>query len=165
MIGEATDAAAQALNRWISARGGTGSHEDRQAIQQVRHCIELQGDARFEARPGGVAVQASSNLQRPVHNRLGWREGNGKGRLWYVLPEVWKNEVCKGLDPIAAARTLAKGGMLLPSKSGRNLSRQIRVRFKVMRSTLWIRRIDGGSADGDDETQQRGVFGISREAP
>src|SRR5580658_256344 len=39
------------------------------------------------------------------------------------------------------------------------------VRFKVMRSTLSIRRIDGGSADGDDETQRRGVFGISREAP
>jgi hypothetical protein len=34
------------------------------------------------------------------------------------------------------------------------------VRFKVMRSTLSIRRIDGGSADGDDETQRRGVFGI-----
>src|SRR5271168_3883390 len=40
-----------------------------------------------------------------------------------------------------------------------------RVRFKVMRSTLSIRRIDGGSADGDDETQRRGVFGISQEAP
>src|SRR5271154_6967220 len=39
------------------------------------------------------------------------------------------------------------------------------VRFKVMRSTLSIRRIDGGSAGGDDETQRRGVFGISREAP
>src|SRR5271154_4976221 len=35
------------------------------------------------------------------------------------------------------------------------------VRFKVMRSTLSIRRIDGGSADGDDETQRRGVFGTS----
>ena len=39
------------------------------------------------------------------------------------------------------------------------------VRFKVMRSTLSIRRLDGGSAEGDDETQRRGVFGISREAP
>ena len=35
------------------------------------------------------------------------------------------------------------------------------VQFKVMRRTLSIRRIDGGSADGDDETQRRGVFGIS----
>ena len=40
-----------------------------------------------------------------------------------------------------------------------------RVRFKVMRSMLSIRRIDGGSADGDDEAQRRGVLGISREAP
>ena len=38
---------------------------------------------------------------------------------------------------------------------------ELRVRFKVMGSTLSIRRIDGGSADGDDETQRRGVFGIS----
>jgi hypothetical protein len=34
------------------------------------------------------------------------------------------------------------------------------LRFKVMRSTLSIRRIDGGPADGDDGTQRRGVFGI-----
>jgi hypothetical protein len=39
------------------------------------------------------------------------------------------------------------------------------VRFKVMRSRLPIRRIDGGSADDDDEAQQRGVFGVSGEAP
>jgi hypothetical protein len=39
------------------------------------------------------------------------------------------------------------------------------VRFKVMRSTMPIRQIDGGSADGDDEAQQRGVFGVSRKAP
>ena len=39
------------------------------------------------------------------------------------------------------------------------------VRFKAMRSTVSIRRIDGGSADGDDETQRPGVFGISGEAP
>jgi hypothetical protein len=34
-----------------------------------------------------------------------------------------------------------------------------------MRTTLSIRRIYGGSADGDDETQRRGVFGILEKHP
>jgi hypothetical protein len=28
------------------------------------------------------------------------------------LPEVWRQEICKGLDPLFAARTLAARGML-----------------------------------------------------
>jgi len=44
-----------------------------------------------------------------------------------VTPEAWKTEVCKGLDATAVARTLEKHGMLIRSKSSRDLSRQIRV--------------------------------------
>src|SRR5271163_4531411 len=63
-----------------------------------------------------------------------------------------------------AATVSERDGGLLGKRHGRS-ALLCRVRFKVMRSTLSIRRIDGGSADGDDETQRRGVFGISREAP
>jgi PAS domain S-box-containing protein len=42
-------------------------------------------------------------------------------------------------------------GEPLRDRQGRVIQWYGRVRFKVMRSTLSIRRIDGGSADGDDE--------------
>jgi uncharacterized protein (DUF927 family) len=124
--GEAWDAAAQAFERWTDVRGGTGSHEDRQAVAQVRLCIEQHGDARFDPLPRGV--QGMSNItDRPVHNRLGWRKGEGKLRLWFVTPECWKNDVCKGLDPVAVARTLARRGMLRRPKVGKDLTRHIRI--------------------------------------
>jgi uncharacterized protein (DUF927 family) len=123
---EAWDAAALALGCWINARGGIGSHEDRQAIEQVRLVIEQHGDARFEPltrTPRGLSPDAN----RPVPNRLGWRLGAGAAQHWFVTPEAWKTEVCKGLDSAAVGRALAKHGMLLRPKVGRDLSFKISV--------------------------------------
>ena len=131
--GDAWDAAAQALVGWIKARGGTGSHEEAVAIAQVRHCIELHGEARFEPLARGPAGMANITPPHPVANRLGWKTGEGKSQLWFVSPEAWKSEVCQGLDPVASARALAKRGMLLPSKSSRNLSRQIKIEKRPTR--------------------------------
>ena len=38
----------------------------------------------------------------------GWR----KGGEWWVLPNIWRMEVCDGLDPVVVARALAGRGML-----------------------------------------------------
>ena len=35
------------------------------------------------------------------------------------MSEVWKSEVCAGLDPTAVAKTLAKRGMLKPGSGGK----------------------------------------------
>jgi putative DNA primase/helicase len=101
--GEARQAAILAFNRWLEKRGGTGSHEERQAIEQVRLMIEQHGEARFEHVDGSASG---------VRDRLGWRKGERADREWYVPPEVWKTEFCNGLDPTFVARTLAGRGML-----------------------------------------------------
>jgi uncharacterized protein (DUF927 family) len=82
--GEAREAAAWALKRWIDARGGTEPAEVRQAIEAVRHFIEAHGEARFDDLDDPDA--------RPVPNRAGWRKGAGEDRRWLILPEVWKQE-------------------------------------------------------------------------
>jgi putative DNA primase/helicase len=89
--GEARAAAVWALRDWIAMRGGTEPAEVRQAIEQVRLFIEQHGDARFELPDGSDA--------RPVANRAGWRKGSGPDREWWVPPQVWKSEICLGLDP------------------------------------------------------------------
>jgi uncharacterized protein (DUF927 family) len=64
----------------------------------------MHGDSRFE-RIGDADA-------RPVNNRAGWRKGDGTERIWMVPPEVWKAELCAGLNPTMVARTLADRGML-----------------------------------------------------
>lgn len=108
---EAEAAAAKALADWIGSRGGSEPAEIRESIAKVRQFFEAHGDTRFE--------QIGDIEARPVTNRVGWRKGSGEERVWLVLPESWKNEVCTGLDPVATARVLAERGMLRPDRQGK----------------------------------------------
>jgi putative DNA primase/helicase len=107
---EARDAASWALARWIEARGGIEPAEVRQAIAQVRHFIEAHGEARFDS--------ADDPDARPVQNRAGWRKGAGEDRRWLIFPEVWKLDVCAGLDAKFVACVLADRGMLAKASDG-----------------------------------------------
>ena len=102
--GEAREAAAWALEQWIKGRGGTDPAEVRQAIAQVRLFIEAHGAARFD--------DLGKCDARPAPNRAGWRKGAGEDQRWLIPPEVWKAEVCAGLDAKFVARVLASRGML-----------------------------------------------------
>jgi uncharacterized protein (DUF927 family) len=107
---EARNAAAWALRRWIEARGGTEPNEVRQGVEAVRYFIEAHGEARFDSLDARDA--------RPVSNRAGWRKGAGDDRRWLILPEVWKQEVCAGLDPKFVAGEVAKRGALTRGSDG-----------------------------------------------
>jgi uncharacterized protein (DUF927 family) len=102
--GEATAAAADALSRWIEARGGTEAAETRQAVEQVRAYIEQHGESRFQPVDEPDA--------KPVLNRLGLRKGRGAEREWWVLPQMFRTELCNGLDAQQVARILSERGML-----------------------------------------------------
>ena len=52
--GEAQRAAVWAFKRWLETRGGTGSHEENQAIEQVRLMMVQHGEARFECADGSL---------------------------------------------------------------------------------------------------------------
>jgi uncharacterized protein (DUF927 family) len=103
---EARAAAAWALAQWVDGRGGTEPAEVRQAIEQVRLFIEQHGESRFDP------VDDAAAAARPINNRAGWRKGGGTAREWLIPPEVWKSEICAGLDSTFVARTLAERGML-----------------------------------------------------
>src|SRR5271166_1976754 len=111
--GEALRAAVWAFKRWVETRGGAGSHEERQAIEQVRLTIVKHGEARFECVDGSAPA---------VRDRLGWRKGEGDQREWWVPAETWKAEFCDGLDAAFAARTLAARGMLRRQGDKKNLA-------------------------------------------
>jgi putative DNA primase/helicase len=108
--GEARDAAAWAFGGWIEARGGTEPAEVPQAVETVRHFIEVNDEARFDNLDDPDA--------RAVVNRAGWRKGAGEDRRRLIPPEVWKQDICAGLDTTFVAGVLAARGALLKASDG-----------------------------------------------
>jgi putative DNA primase/helicase len=108
--GEAASAAGLALSSWINERGGTDAGEIRDAISTVRLFIEQYGDARFELM--------DDNQGRAIPNRAGYRRGEGEQRQWLIPPEVWKSEICAGLDAKFVAKTLSMRGMIERASDG-----------------------------------------------
>jgi len=144
--GEATAAAEFALAQWLAARGGRGPAETLSAIRQVRLFIEKHGVARF---------QPVDNTATMVMNRAGWRQGNGEQQEWLILPEVWKSEVCAGLEPVTVAKALADQGMLAKASDG--YQKNHRIEGRQMRLYTITARILAGL---DDESGVADVAGV-----
>jgi uncharacterized protein (DUF927 family) len=116
--GEAARAAARCFADWVATRpGGAGPGEDAAALRQVRAFIEAHGASRFEALAG---QEGAPEEARPVPNRAGFRR-QGEGGAWeyLILSEAWRTEVCRGLDPIAAAKAVDAAGFLRRGGDGR----------------------------------------------
>jgi len=80
----------------------------------VRRFIELHGTSRFE--PMGDLISKNyvgEEITARVVNRAGFRRSGADGVEYLILPEVWKAEVCAGLDATAVAKTLNKRGLLI----------------------------------------------------
>lgn len=108
--GAAIDAAGRCFNAWIEARpAGIGMSEDAQMLRQVRGWFGLHGDARFTDWH-----RADDDHAPKTMNRAGWRKAikttTGLEELigyeWFVLPDVFRTEACKGFNERAALRLL-----------------------------------------------------------
>lgn len=124
--GEANSAAKKCFAAWLEAFGGSGNREERAMLSQVRAFFEAHGASRFESmdvpdeanmsgrhgQPGGVEDTAPHRDQRII-NRAGFyrTEPNGN-REFFVLPEAFRLEVCKGLDSSAAVKLLVTHGWI-----------------------------------------------------
>ena len=116
--GEAMQAAIICFKAWLQAFGGEGSKEDRAMIDQVRHFLELHGEARFTDIDRSIV---DDNHAPKTMNKAGFREKNQEGNLEYCCyPEVFKAEICKGFDHRAVARLLIDLGFMTRG-DGRNL--------------------------------------------
>jgi putative DNA primase/helicase len=135
--GAVREAAAWALERWIELRGGSEPSEALHAIQCVRLFIEQHGEARFACLDDADG--------RPVANRAGYRKGNGSAREWWVLPQVWRAEICAGHDPRFVARVLAEAGML--RTQGEGLACKVRIGDTTQRAYVVTAGIFEGAHD------------------
>jgi len=119
--GEAMQAAITCFKAWLQAFGGEGNKEERAMIYQVRHFLELHGEARFTDIERTVV---DDNHTPRTMNKAGFREKNVDGNLeYYCYPEVFKAEICKGFDYRAVARLLIDRGFM--KGDGKNLQPKV----------------------------------------
>ncbi len=119
--GEAMQAALTCFKAWLLAFGGEGNKEERAMLEQVRHFLESHGEARFTDidRP----VVEDNHTPRTM-NKAGFREKNSEGQLeYYCYTEVFKHEICKGVDYRATARLLIGLGFM--KGDGKNLQPKV----------------------------------------
>lgn len=115
--GEAMQAAITCFKAWLQAFGGEGNKEERAMIDQVRHFLELHGEARFTDIERTVV---DDNHTPRTMNKAGFRKKNAEGNLeYYCYPGVFREEICKGFDYRAVARLLIGLGFM--KGDGKNL--------------------------------------------
>lgn len=122
--GTAMDTNARMFREWLERRGTGGSLEGAKAIAQVRGMIEKHGASRFVPwNPAEMPPIPSA----PVQNRMGFVKRDGEQTMFYVMPEAFKREICKGLDPARVARELVTIGAITPDKERQKAATTVRL--------------------------------------
>ncbi len=110
--GESFRATQKCFLSWLEDFGTDGNREDRVIMAQVRAFFESYGASRFDN------VREPNNER--INNRAGFYRTDDEGyRVFMVLPEVFKNELCKGFEPRMSTRVLINAGWLKPAPDGK----------------------------------------------
>jgi len=134
--GESERAARVCFGAWLAARGGAGNGEVSAMLRQVRRFLESHGEGRFTwwhrasddhsaktlHRAGfrrmlnadGKPIKNDAEHQREYGERMAPVDGEGVSEEFFVLPEVFRSEVCQGFDYQAVCRALVDHGCLAP---------------------------------------------------
>jgi len=130
--GEATQAAAECFHAWIEQRGGVENQERSIILSQVRRFFEAHGESRFS--------EWDTQHSRTI-NRAGFKKVSGQGVLYYVLPEIFKEEICAGFECRRVVDTLLAEGCLEPDNNSPSRREYLpglgRSRCYVITPKLW----------------------------
>ncbi|WP_180124576.1 DUF927 domain-containing protein [Acinetobacter sp. YH12097] len=134
--GTAFNAVQKVFNQWLGSFEQVGDYENREIVTHVKAFFEANESSRFEA-----ITPDPDHIER-INNRVGyWKMENGE-KIFYVLPEQFKNEVCKGYDSRKAARALLAYNLLehdtgKTSKTARIPSRKNAVKVYAVKEAIF----------------------------
>ncbi|KGH31349.1 DUF927 domain-containing protein [Comamonas testosteroni] len=141
--GESEDAAKACFDAWLQARGGVGNGEVKAMLRQVRGFLEAHGEGRFTwwhramddhnaktlMRAGfrrlideeGQPIKMQKTVYTPradkeIYDELTAIDGEQTRIEYFVLPEVFRTEICRGFDHKAVCKVLLQHGCLKPDK-------------------------------------------------
>ena len=128
--GEATRAAKVCYQSWLEDRAGTEPHEETQALEQVKGILQRQADAKF------ISFNEYHNRQEIYgfrdHGQVGTRD-------FYVYPEAYRNELCRGLNSKYVTQILSSKGFLRTTPSNNTVLKRVggqSTRFYQIRASL-----------------------------
>ena len=131
--GEAENAAANCLNVWLECRGGPGNLENVRILSQVKTFFEAHGESRFSH----WQAEGSHTI-----NRAGFRKTLNLETQYYVLPEVFRHEICAGWDFHTVSKLLLTEGWIESDNHGKPYRREYlpgigRSRCYVFTNRIW----------------------------
>jgi uncharacterized protein (DUF927 family) len=158
------DAVRLGIQAWINMRGGYGCFEEERAVTAIREFIELH-PSRFQSGLADVDGHAP-------RERAGVKITKD-GRLFYaILPGIWKNEVCQGLNPQAVAKIALQQGFLEPERDAHgevsNLQRKVTLdgcrprAYWISATILGEEAVDQAPDEGDDDGIVRSMDFLKR---
>jgi len=107
--GIATMAAMSLFEQWLETRGELGNREEQQIIDQIQLFFEKSAASRF------VNVD---DMEAKVIDGAGYRQRDGQGWKFYVYPNVYRKEVCKGFDPKYVTKVCLVRGLIVQGNKG-----------------------------------------------
>ena len=118
--GEAMKAAGAMFDAWLANRGGEGKHEEREALTQVRTFLQRYGESAFTDwnRPAAVDNHAPVRSDRAGFRRCDDSEADGAEVEYLVFNDVWRERVCKGLDPVFVGNVMLDRGFVKKAERG-----------------------------------------------
>lgn len=138
--GEAISAARTCFTSWLDGRGGNGNVEHASILRQVSGFFQAHGSSRFTPwhrstddhapntinRAGfrrmitgeGIEINSNTDHHRAYGDAIHPEDGAKIEQEYFVMPEVFRNEICKGFNPKIVTQLLIAKGLLMTEGTG-----------------------------------------------
>lgn len=125
---------------WLENKGGVGSQEDKQALNQIRIFFEKYGDSRFQLIDNGTPV-----ADKLPYERAGYRSYKNSIPIFYVFKTYFDEIIARGLDVKHVKTILRNKGILETDKDHSRFDKRVRVEQKLVRMYVINNKIFEGS--------------------
>jgi putative DNA primase/helicase len=115
--GTAYQAVLKCFQDWVQAFGGPGLQEKTQLLANVRYFLEQHGESRFTDWYANDPDTIQNGSR--TYNRAGFRRHTNEGTEFYIFPETFKRDICKGRDDKFVKQTLYERGLLKKDTQGK----------------------------------------------
>lgn len=145
--GEAISAARVCFTSWLDGRGGSGNVEHSAILSQVSGFFQAHGSSRFTPwhrstddhapntinRAGfrrmiagdGTEINSNTDHHRAYGDAIHPEDGAKIEQEYFVMPEVFRNEICKGFNPKVVTQLLITKGLLMTEGASATRSERI----------------------------------------
>jgi putative DNA primase/helicase len=130
-VGAALGAAKVCFLDWLESRGSDKDLEEKTILSRLQHFFESHGNSRFS--------EWNEDADSKTYNRAGFKKWDGAQLHYYVLPEVFRNEICAGLDWKRAGKLALDLGFVMPSTDGKSTRTEMLPGIGKMRCYRFVR--------------------------